>query len=127
MLVEAGASVVGDDGRERVFRAYRRLTRLDERPTEARSVMDYSVVTSIRDGDDDRDQLPLCATQRARATHDLDVEVVVVSHHLRMHAVYTDDVVLIVDAIRWRNLAFGEVANERHGALSGLRSKGRTP
>ena len=72
--------------------------------SQTANMMLRSVFAAIRCRNHHRDHFSLCPGQRTRPMHRFDIQVVVQFHDARMHAMDLNDVVLVRDPIRFRNL-----------------------
>jgi hypothetical protein len=77
----------------------RRPTGLPQKGREASSVMDQSIVAPVRSGHDDRDHLALNPRQGSRASHQLQIQRMMLMHDGGMNRVDLDDVIRVGHAI----------------------------
>jgi hypothetical protein len=73
-----------------------------------------SVVALVLSGHDDRNHLSLGATERASASHELSVQLVVVLHRATVNPMNPDDVVSVRNAIRLGNIVLGHICDKGH-------------
>ncbi len=82
----------------------------------------YSIMAPVDSRDDDGNHLPLDPAERSRATHQLNIKLVMLSHDSAVYSMNTDDVVAISNAIARRDLFFSLIGYERHRCLPKLHS-----
>ncbi len=83
-------------------------------PTETRSVMVNSIAAFVQNRHADGEHFPLAWRERPGTVHQLQVDLVMLAHHSRMHRMDLDDVVPIRNALGGRELRITEISNECH-------------
>ena len=86
---------------------------------ETRSVMVQSIVAVVQRRHANGNHFPLPPRQRPWPVHQLQIELVVLPHHGRMHAVNPQDVVVVRHPILGWELFVTQIRNEGHRLILG--------